>query len=246
MFKVIIIIFFNLTIVFSQNINELFNNGNEFYSQNNYKEAISIYEQILKNGYFSEDLYLNLGNAYFHDSNFGKSRWSYEMGLKLNPINSDLKNNNNVNKAYIDGYIELPKNNLIDFINIFFQSLSLNQFLLINSFLVLLTAISFFIMKVFQMHVLHRIFYLMSIILFTSILITFTKNIWDENNLFAIIIDEEVVVYSAPFLNQAIEQSVFYSGNKVKIHQRTDVWIEVSTYDGRKGWIQAQDVRNLY
>ena len=101
MFKVIIIIFFNLTIVFSQNINELFDNGNEFYSQNNYKEAISNYEKILENGFFSEDLYLNLGNAYFHESNFGKARWSYEMGLKLNPINSDLKNNNNVNKAYI-------------------------------------------------------------------------------------------------------------------------------------------------
>ena len=72
MFKVIIIIFFNLTIVFSQNINELFDNGNEFYSQNNYKEAILNYEKILEIGFFSEDLYLNLGNAYFHESNFGK------------------------------------------------------------------------------------------------------------------------------------------------------------------------------
>ena len=246
MFKVIIIIFFNLTIVFSQNINELFDNGNEFYSQNNYKEAISNYEKILENGFFSEDLYLNLGNSYFHESNFGKARWSYEMGLKLNPINSDLKNNNNVNKAYIDGYIELPKNNLIDIINIFFQSLSLSQFLLINSYFILLTAISFFLMKVFQLKVLKRIFYLMSIIVFISVLITFTKNIWDQNNLYAIIVDEEVIVYSAPFLNQAIEQSVFNRGNKVKIHQKTDVWIEVSTFDGRKGWIRAQDVRNLY
>ena len=58
MFKVIITIFFNLTIVFSQNINELFDNGNEFYSRNNYKEAITNYEKILGNGYFSEDLYL--------------------------------------------------------------------------------------------------------------------------------------------------------------------------------------------
>lgn len=246
MFKVIIIIFFNLTIIFSQNINELFDNGNKFYSQNNYKEAISNYEKILKNGFFSEDLYLNLGNAYFHESNFGKARWSYEMGLKLNPINSDLKNNNNVNKAYIDGYIELPKNNLIDIINIFFQSLSFSQFLLINSYLILLTAISFFLMKVFQLKVLKRIFYLMSIIVFISVLISFTKNIWDQNNLYAIIVDEEVIVYSAPFLNQAIEQSVFNRGNKVKIHQKTDVWIEVSTFDGRKGWIRAQDVRNLY
>ncbi len=246
MFKVIIIIFFNLTIVFSQNINELFDNGNEFYSQNNYKEAISNYEKILKNGFYSEDLYLNLGNAYFQESNFGKARWSYEMGLKLNPINSDLKNNNNVNKAYIDGYIELPKNNLIDIINIFFQSLSLNQFLLINSYFILFTALSFFLMKVFQLKVLKRIFYLMLIIVFISVLISFTKNIWDQNNLYAIIVDEEVIVYSAPFLNQAIEQSVFNRGNKVKIHQKTDVWIEVSTFDGRKGWIRAQDVRNLY
>ena len=74
-------------------------------------------------------------------------------------------------------------------------------------------------MKVFQLKVLKRIFYLMSIIVFISALITFTKNIWDQNNLYAIIVDEEVIVYSAP-LNQAIEQSVFYRGNKVKIHQK--------------------------
>ncbi len=245
MFKNLIIIFFNLTIVLSQNIDELFNDGNKFYSQNNYKEAILSYEKVLDSGYFSEDLFLNLGNAYFHESNFGQARWSYEMGLNLNPINSDLKNNNNVNKVYINGYIELPKNNLIDLMNIFFQSFSFNQFLLINSLLILLTALSFFIMKVFQIKVLNRIFYLMTVIIFISFLVTFTKNIWDQNNIFGIIIDEEVVVYSAPFLNQAIEQSVFYRGNKVKIHQKTDLWIEVSTFDGRKGWIRDIELRNL-
>ena len=76
-------------------------------------------------------------------------------------------------------------------------------------------------------------------------MITFIKNLWDHNNKFAIIIEKESVVYSAPFLNQAIEQSVFYSGNKVKVIQQTESWIEVSSFDGRKGWIQAQDVRNL-
>tara|TARA_Y100000739_G_C20611922_1_gene469196 strand:+ start:2993 stop:3733 length:741 start_codon:yes stop_codon:yes gene_type:complete len=246
MFRNFIIIFFNLTIVLSQNIDELFEIGNKFYIQNNYEEAIIMYEKVLDSGSFSEDLFLNLGNAYFHESNFGQARWSYEMGLKLNPINTDLKNNNNVNKLYIDDFIELPKNNLIDITNIFFQSFSLNQFLLINSLLVLLSAISFFMIKVFQMKVRSKIFYFITIIMFLSVLITFTKNIWDKNNTFAIIIDQEVLVYSAPFSNQAIEKSIFYSGNKVKIHQKTDLWIEVSAFDGRKGWIQAQDVRNLY
>ena len=67
------------------------------------------------------------------------------------------------------------------------------------------------------------------------------KAILDKYN-----IENEVIVYSAPFSNQAIEQSVFYSGNKVKIHQKTNLWIEVSTFDGRKGWIRALDVRNLH
>ena len=100
-------------------------------------------------------------------------------------------------------------------------------------------------MKVFQMNLFVRIFYSMTTILFISVLITFSKNIWDQNNNFAIIVSEKSIMYSGPFLNQSIQQSIFYNGNKVKIHQKTDLWIEVSAYDGRKGWIQALDIRNL-
>ena len=245
MFKILILIFFNSTIILSQNIDELFYEGNKFYSQNQFKKAIENYEKILDKNYFSEDLYLNLGNAYFKESNFGLARWSYEMGLILNPVSSDLKNNNNINKAYIEGYIELPNNNILDLINIFFQSFSLNQFILINSIIILITALSFFLMKVFQTNFFIRLFFSMITILFVSMLITFTKNIWDQNNNFAIIVSEDSIMYSAPFLNKGIQQSIFYNGNKVKIHQKTDSWIEVSAYDGRKGWIRALDVRNL-
>ena len=246
MFKYFIIIFFSISIALSQDIDKLFKDGNKFYSQNSYKEAVKSYEKVIDSGYYSEDLFLNLGNAYFQESNFGQARWSYEMGLKLNPMNNDLKNNNSINKLYIEGFIELPKNNLIDFINIFFQSFLLNQFLLINSLLILLSAITFFLMRITQMKLHIRLFYFSTIIMFISVLVTFTKNIWDKDNIFGIIIEDEVIVYSAPFSNQAIEKSVFFSGNKVKIHQKTDLWVEVSSFDGRKGWIRALDVRNLY
>ena len=165
-----------LDLVFSQNINELFDNGNEFYSQNNYKEAISNYEKILENGFFSEDLFLNLGNAYFQESNFGQARWSYEMGLKLNPMNTDLQNNSNINKLYIEGFIELPKNDLIDLTNIFFQSFSLNQFLLINSLLILLCALSFFVMRITQMKI-HISFFYFTVMMKNPLIITFLFNL---------------------------------------------------------------------
>ena len=122
MFKYFIIIFFSISIALSQDIDKLFKDGNKFYSQNSYKEAVKSYEKIIDSGYYSEDLFLNLGNAYFQESNFGQARWSYEMGLKLNPMNTDLQNNSNINKLYIEGFIDLPKNDLIDLTNIFFQS----------------------------------------------------------------------------------------------------------------------------
>ena len=94
-------------------------NGTQITLLADNKEAVKNYEMILNYGYFSEDLFLNLGNAYFQESNFGQARWSYEMGLKLNPMNTDLQNNSNINKLYIEGFIDLPKNNLIDFLHKF-------------------------------------------------------------------------------------------------------------------------------
>lgn len=243
--RILIIISIQLSILLSQSIDELFNSGNEFYNEKKYKKAFKEYEKILEKDYFSEDLYLNLGNAYFQDSEHGLARWSYEMGLKLNSRNADLINNNNVNKNYIQNYIEVPKNNIIDFINLFFDSFSLNQFFLINSIIIFLSSISFFIKKVFRIKLFDKIYIIFVVSSFVLISITFIKNSWDRNNNFAIIIEDESVIYSAPFLNKAIKQSIFFNGNKVKIVQKTESWIEVSSFDGRKGWIQAQHVRNL-
>ena len=243
--RILIIISIQLSILLSQSIDELFNSGNEFYNEKKYKKAFQEYEKILEKDYFSEDLYLNLGNAYFQNSEHGLARWSYEMGLKLNSRNADLINNNNVNKNYIQNYIEVPKNNIIDFINLFFDSFSLNQFFLINSIIIFLSSISFFIKKVFRIKLFDKIYIIFVVSSFILISVTFIKNSWDRNNNFAIIIEDESVIYSAPFLNKAIKQSIFFNGNKVKIVQKTESWIEVSSYDGRKGWIQAQHVRNL-
>jgi hypothetical protein len=110
----------------------------------------------------------------------------------------------------------------------------------------LTTAISFFIYKISEIKILKKLFILLSILSFIFLLISFTKNLWDKNNKFAIIIKNESIIYSAPYKNESIEVSKFYSGNKVKIIQSTDVWIEIYSFDGRKGWIRAQDIRNLY
>ena len=49
---------------YSQN-SDLFDQGNDFYNQGRYFEAIEKYNLILKNGSHSDELYYNLGNSYY-------------------------------------------------------------------------------------------------------------------------------------------------------------------------------------
>ena len=56
------IIFLFASISFSQNA-ELFDQGNKFYNEGKYFDAIEKYNVILKNGSHSEQLYYNLGTV---------------------------------------------------------------------------------------------------------------------------------------------------------------------------------------
>ena len=71
-----------------------------------FNKSIEIFNQIIERGFFTEELYLNLGNSYFINEDYGNARWSYEMGLKLSPFNNDLIYNNKVNKSFIENYNE--------------------------------------------------------------------------------------------------------------------------------------------
>ena len=52
-------------------------------------------------------------------------------------------------------------------------------------------------------------------------------------------------MFCALVILRDIKISLFYSGNKVKIEQTTDKWLEISSMDGRKGWIRLEDIRTL-
>ena len=246
MYRIIYIIIFFISSIHSQTLDQLFNDGNNYFNKEDFNKSIEIFNQIIERGFFTEELYLNLGNSYFMNEDYGNARWSYEMGLKLSPFNNDLIYNNKVNKSFIENYIDVPKNSILDKINIFFQSFTMNQFIFLNSILILITAISSFIYRVFEIKILKRIFILLSVLSFMFLLLSLTKNLWDKNNKFGIIIKNESALYSAPYKNESIEISRFYNGNKVKVLKSTDLWIEISSFDGRKGWIRAQDIRNLY
>ena len=83
-------ILFNL--VFSQNYNSLFKEGNSNYKSENFSQAIINYEEILQH-VEHENIYYNLGNAYYRNGDIGNSIWALEKAYILDPRDSDINFN---------------------------------------------------------------------------------------------------------------------------------------------------------
>jgi tetratricopeptide (TPR) repeat protein len=60
-----------------------FAKANQDYAQNNFKEAISGFETLVRSGQWSANVFYNLGNAYFRAGDFGRAILNYERALAL-------------------------------------------------------------------------------------------------------------------------------------------------------------------
>ena len=245
MYKVFNIFFLTLGMVYSQNIDSLFSSGNDSYNKNQFDVSVIAYENILSQGFYSADLYYNLGNAYYRLEDFANARWSYEMGINIDPRNKDMIHNLMLTKKKIPNTIETPDSQILNLINNFLTSFTYGDFVLFSSIMLLLYSICFIIYRLMPSKPIFVSYYVFIVLFFIGTSFSVIKFLWERNNNFGIILNDETKLYSAPFLNENIKISIFFSGNKVRIEQTTDKWIEISSIDGRKGWIRLEDIRTL-
>lgn len=70
-----------------------FKKGNQFYKEKKYEEAINAYSYCIANDLVSSDLYYNLANSQYRNSNLGLAILNYEKGLLLDPFDEDIIHN---------------------------------------------------------------------------------------------------------------------------------------------------------
>lgn len=73
-------------------LSTLFVNANTQYSEGNYAEAISIYQQQIVEQP-SAEVYYNLGNAYFKQGELSQAILAYERALRIKPSYKDAQHN---------------------------------------------------------------------------------------------------------------------------------------------------------
>ncbi len=220
--------------------------GNRAIGNDDYHLAINNYEQILRQGFEHQDLYYNLGNAYYRSGKIGLAIWAYEKGLQSNPRHADLKFNRDVVRAEIKDRIEVPRGFfMLEYYLTFRDQFTLRQMLFFGSLLLLLAG-GCYALRRFDFW--PRISGPISIGLTIAALLihlVYLDKYWEiSGQQTGIIINSVTEVYSTP---SGLGKILFkvHEGLQVEIVRDHDDWYEIILLDGKKGWLYAGNLRLL-
>jgi len=242
------ILFFWFSIaVFAQN-NLSFVAANESYNKGDYQKAIGLYEQILKTGNHSANLYFNLANCYYKLQKIAPSIYNYEKALSLDPNNSDILTNYGYAKqARLDHIETLPKGFLMRFYENL-ATVAVDFWAWLAVICVILFVVGFVLFyrsyDSLQRKVFFGIWSLSITIAVGSLVLAFVAEAYQKNTNYAIVFSPEIGLQSEPNLRS--EQLLkLHEGTKVQILEEVDNWEKIKLTNGQIGWLPKKDIRRL-
>ncbi len=231
---------------FAQNNQSLFQQGNTYYNQGKYTEAIQAYEAILKTGNSSAEVYFNLANANYKLNHVAPSIYYYEKALQLKPNDTEIRNNLAfAQKMTLDAIDVLPE---VGFDKLFKNSASIfsaDTWAYIAVLAMLLFLVSYFL---FYSSTKKRLAFIAAfsflLLAFVALFFAYTKSNIDAKNNPAIIFAEETAIKNEPNLRSQ-EAFKLHEGTKVQVIDTINDWKKIQLTDGKTGWVYSNDIKLL-
>lgn len=223
------------------NLTGLMSSGNEHYQNQRFAEAVDAYESILNNGYESEELYYNLGNAYFRLDDIGKAVLNYERALKLSPGFEDAEYNLKLaNARTIDKIKEVPQLFFVNWWNMLLALFSVNGWMVvvILVYLLLLAAIAlYFLTKSGRVQNLAFMGGTAALVVFLAVgILLLSKVSYESTTTEAVLLDEIAAVKISPN-EESSDAFVIHEGVKFEIEETLTGWAKIKLADGKVGWL---------
>ena len=237
------------TMVNAQEPDSLFDQANKFYQQENYPEALELYKEIEENGLESWALYYNMANIYYRTNKVAPAIYYYEKALLLNPNNKDVRFNLAfANQMVLDNIEPLPKSVGQKVMEAVVLRLTYNTWATLAVSFAFLFAF-LFLMYHFSYGTSTKRFYFISsgitvglVTLF--VFFAFRNHHYFQSNQEAIIFASESEVMNAP-TNSSPVYFELHEGTKVKVLETLDNWKKIRIADGKIGWIDQQDLKEI-
>lgn len=259
----------SLTGVSSDSLRVFFAGANEDYARGDYERAAQSYEKLITAGLENKDLYYNLGNTFYRIGDLGRAVLFYEKALRMNPRDADAKKNIMLVRSLIKDKQFVKKEMWVlrplTWVN---RNLNLNEVLMLTSVLYLLfciLAVGFIFMDSRFVAAVHarlsqispgRLLGLMPrqdfalAVLLTFILfaasgaLSLHKVLEVKNHNMAVVLEPEVLVYSAPSEDSTLEFKI-HAGTKVKLEERRSGWVRISLPGSLSGWISKNSAEKI-
>ncbi len=229
--------------------NKLFEEGNTFYNNGKYPEAIAKYQAILDSGEHSAEVYFNLGNAHYKLNHIAPSIYYFEKALQLSPNDKDIENNLAfARNMTIDAIEPVPELGISKFFKQAINLLGFDIWALLSVVFMLLFVVFFLAYYFTHLTRNKRLSFLTSALsLFLTVvflLFAFKKYSIEKRNKPAIVFAQESLVRTDPNFSGE-EAFKLHEGTKVQVLDTVNNWKKIKIADGKVGWIISDDIKLL-
>ena len=232
----------------SQDINTIFQESNEYYTNGKYQNAVNGYQNIIDLGFESAELYFNLGNTYYKLNNIPESNYYYEKAKVLSPNDKDISTNLIfAQNLRIDKIERLPVTQIQNFKLIFLDVFTERGWSILFIIIIWSLCSAFVLYLLLKDPKFKRLFFSLSIVflIFSSLILylSFEKKELNDTK-YAIIYDKEIEVWSEP--NKISElKFLLHEGTKVKQIDMIEDWVSIQLENGTLGWIKFSGIKLL-
>lgn len=239
------VLFVNLS--FSQQ-DDIFVVANEKYNSLDFVGAIEKYNELLKGGFHSSELYFNLGNAYYKLDSLAQSIYYYEKGLKYFPNDSSLTQNlEYLNNLTIDDIESLPEDIISMQFNYLLNYFSFNNWSLITIITAILSCFIFLLYFLSKSSKYKRTYFTIFILSFmlTSSLLFVNFKIYNVQTTieFGIVYNDVIEVNFEPNEKSEVLFEI-HEGTKVEIIENFDTdWLKIKLSNGQTGWVIKNQIK---
>lgn len=226
-----------------------FEKGNAFYQKGNYQEAISSYENIVKSGEESAEVYFNLGNCYYKLNKVAPAVYNFEKALSLSPCDSEIQNNLAfAKKMAIDEIVETPRVGFSKIIVDFTSTYHYDTWGWMAILFSVLFLIGFVVYYFSNSTSLKRVFFSGMILFLLFLLISIFSGFYEKNRVNndrpAIVFADVISVKSEP---NASAQNAFtlHAGTKVIVLEELGSYRKIQLADLKEGWIEKSAIKEI-
>lgn len=219
------------------------------YANEDYRKAVQIYEQLLKEG-DDANIFYNLGNAYYREKNFTRAVLNYERALLLSPGDKDIRFNLDMARSKtIDRIVPESEMFFVSWYHSIVNMMSVDAWAKIAIVCLVMCLALLLLYLLNKKRMVRTACFFASLMLFVFFILA-NVFAWDQRNQqfnrnTGIIISPSVSVKSTP-ANNGTDLFIIHEGTKVRITDNSmKEWKEIVLADGKKGWIETEKMERI-